>query len=321
MTALKYFYFFRQALRGCNSAKLTTMVDFPVFNLDMTPHLANKGNSNLNNEDHQLIMTNGWSPFKKTRNKSNSNDNLYDLYGICYHHGSDIETGHYTAACRNPYDNQWYLYDDAKVTNLSKQTDDFSSMLVNNSAYILFYQRRNGLYVSSNSSSAASTSSVGSSNDHWVSRMPKFMPPKNIKSDTKKPSEKAEDETKENNNENEANNDEVAFRNSQNALYSSNSSMRKSLENKSTNTGLDDQDSKTTNKKLYTTSIYINASGDAETPPCHNKDVSENDINVSLTEPEVRKVYTTTAAVHRYSDNNNVSRTRLNWVCHGLMLE
>lgn len=298
------------------------MVDFPVFNLDMTPHLANKGNSHLNNEDHQIIMTNGWSPFKRARKQSNGSENLYDLYGICYHHGSDIETGHYTAACRNPYDNQWYLYDDAKVTNLSKQTDDVSPLLVNNSAYILFYQRRNGIYVSSssNTSSAASTSSVGSSSDHWVSRMPKFMPPKNTKVDTKKAPDKAEDENKENNCENEANNDTVALRNSQNTLYSSNSNMRKSLENKSTNTGLENPDSdRTTNKKLYTTSIYINSCGDVEA--LSHKDVSENDVNVSLTEPEVRKVYTTTAAVHRYSDNDNVSRTRLNWVCHGLMLE
>lgn len=285
----------------------------------MTPHLANK--ANLNNEDHQIIMTNGWSPFKRTRKQSNGSENLYDLYGICYHHGSDIETGHYTAACRNPYDNQWYLYDDAKVTNLSKQTDDVSPLLVNNSAYILFYQRRNGVYVSSssNTSSAASTSSVGSSNDHWVSRMPKFLPPKNIKVDAKKTPEKAEDENKENNDENQAINDAVALRNSQNTLHCSNSNMRKSLENKSTNTGLDVQDSGTTNKKLYTTSIYINSCGDVEA--LTHKDVSENDVNVSLTEPEVRKVYTTTAAVHRYSDNDNVSRTRLNWVCHGLMLE
>ncbi|EFA08548.2 ubiquitin carboxyl-terminal hydrolase 31 [Tribolium castaneum] len=270
--------FRQQTLRGCSSAKLINMVDFPVYNLDMSPHLANKGQ---NISEDQMIMTNGWSPFKRTRKQSNANDNMYDLYGICYHHGSDIETGHYTAACKNPYDNQWYLYDDAKVTNLSKQTDDISALLVNNSAYILFYQRRN---VGSSTSSAASTSSVGSSTDHWVSRMPKFVPPKNIKIE-KKP--KVDEETK--------TSEEVALRNSQNTLDSA-ANPRKSL----------DKSTSTEEVKLYTTSIYINSCGEMD------KEVSEGEVKVTMTEPEVRKVYTTTAAVHRHSDN--VSRTRLNWM-------
>ncbi|RZC35274.1 ubiquitin carboxyl-terminal hydrolase 31 [Asbolus verrucosus] len=315
--------FRQQTLRGCSSAKLTTMVDFPVYNLDMTPHLANKGGTNLNHDDGQVIMTNGWSPFKRARKQSNANDNMYDLYGICYHHGSDIETGHYTAACKNPYDNQWYLYDDAKVTNLSKQTDDISSLLVNNSAYILFYQRRNGLYVgsSSNTSSAASTSSVGSSTDHWVSRMPKFMPPKNLKATEKKQAsnERLHEDNRENKEETLKASEEVALRNSQNALHSSGTNVRKSLENKSTNTvalekNEPEAEPEVNKKPLYTTSIYINSCGDVDILTKTTKGVSHDDVNVSLTEPEVRKVYTTTAAVHRYSDNDNVSRTRLNWV-------
>lgn len=103
------------------------MVDFPVYGFDMTPHLANKHNSTLNHSalnDQQIINNIGWSPWKRPRKQSASIDNMYDLYAICYHHGTDLETGHYTAACKNPYDNQWYLYDDAKVTNLSQQTND-----------------------------------------------------------------------------------------------------------------------------------------------------------------------------------------------------
>lgn len=165
------------------------MVDFPVYGFDMTPHLASKRNSL--NRNGTITDSDGWSPWKRSRKASNSCDNMYDLYAVCYHHGTDLETGHYTAACKNPYDSQWYLYDDAKVVNMSKEANDISSVLVNNSAYILFYQRRNGVYVSSssNSSSAASTSSVGSSQEHWVSRMPKFVPPKAVikPSDAKPP--------------------------------------------------------------------------------------------------------------------------------------
>lgn len=185
--------FRQQQLKGRNSAKLTTMVDFPLYGFDMTPHLANKNaintSKNLNNIDNVLLGGLGWSPWKRpprpklTGLHQNQNDliNTYDLYAICYHHGDDLETGHYTAACKNPYDNQWYGYDDTKVTNLSQQANDITAELVNNSAYILFYQKRSGVYVGSSSSSAASTSSVGSNSDHWVARMPKFtyMPPKN----------------------------------------------------------------------------------------------------------------------------------------------
>lgn len=147
------------------------MVDFPLYNFDMTPHLANK--DGLPNNP-MLLGGVGWSPWKRPRKISTTNDNSYDLYAVCYHHGNDLETGHYTAACKNPYDQQWYKFDDTRVSLIPN--DDVTTELINNSAYILFYQRRHGNFVgcSSNSSSAASTSSIGSNSDHWAARMPKF---------------------------------------------------------------------------------------------------------------------------------------------------
>lgn len=346
----------RQTIKGRNSTKLTTMVDFPVYGFDMTPHLANKHNSNLN---HSNIpdMGNGWSPWKRSRKQSNSNDNTYDLYAVCYHHGTDLETGHYTAACKNPYDNQWYLYDDAKVTNLSQQSEDVTADLVNSSAYILFYQRRS---VGSSSSSAASTSSVGSGGDHWVSRMPKFIVPKNMKNIEKK----QVNSTTENQQEQPKvvtdqapvaepepvkQEDVVTLRNSQNALYNSTNSLRKSQEHKSTNTVLQENviNSPTTvrvnatevpKKPLYTTSIYINSSGnvDISTSACQEKSpvlsghringLSEQDVTARMEYFKTRgdRMYRTTAAVHRYSDldrrekkyhsDSGVIVNHLNWV-------
>lgn len=343
------FLFFRQSLRGCNSTKLTTMVDFPVYGFDMTPHLANKRNTNLNNhtnESETILQTNnggtnGWSsPWKRTRKCSTTNDNMYDLYAVCYHHGSDLETGHYTAACKNPYDNQWYLYDDANVVNLSKETNDINTILVNNSAYILFYQKRNGIYVgtSSNTSSAASTSSVGSSNqDHWVARMPKFTPPKNLKTTTiatnninNKTVENESNQTLENDNKIENNvkendlkavDDVVALRNSQNTLNSSCNNVRKSLETKTSEMNVDCNDSCVTvsqnlmKKPMFTTSIYINSSGNVDIKTTNSREspvlsthringVANDDINMQM-----EKTYTTTASVHRYSDSK-----QLDWV-------
>lgn len=64
----------------------------------------------------------------------------------------------FTAYCRNPYDGQWYCFDDARVTSVSE------SALITPAAYILFYQRR-GLISSS------SSSSTGSGSEHWASRL------------------------------------------------------------------------------------------------------------------------------------------------------
>jgi ubiquitin carboxyl-terminal hydrolase 31 len=72
----------------------------------------------------------------------------------------------FTAYCHNPYDTQWYCFDDTRVEPVA------DTSLVTAAAYILFYQRR-GLGTSY--SSAASTSSSGSGGlEHWVCRMPAF---------------------------------------------------------------------------------------------------------------------------------------------------
>nr|CAH7737522.1 unnamed protein product [Callosobruchus chinensis] len=143
-------------------AKLTTMVDFPVTRLDMSPHLAAKRRTSSAPPLSQPapptapLADDGWSsPWKRSAtckttlsgDNRTGGDNLYDLYAVCYHHGTDLETGHYTAACKNPYDSHGkYLYDDSKVVNLSRDSADLNSVLVNNSAYILFYQKRNGTF-------------------------------------------------------------------------------------------------------------------------------------------------------------------------------
>lgn len=65
-----------------------------------------------------------------------SSDNIYDLYAVCNHTGN-MNSGHYTAFCRNHRDDQWYSYNDTQVNPISE------SEVVTNSAYMLFYSRRN----------------------------------------------------------------------------------------------------------------------------------------------------------------------------------
>lgn len=81
--------------------------------------------------------------------------------------GDTLETGHYTAACKNPYDNQWYKFDDQRVNVVP--ADQVPDEIVNNEAYILFYQRRK--------TDSAECSSNSSSSDHWLSKI--AIPPVN----------------------------------------------------------------------------------------------------------------------------------------------
>lgn len=62
-------------------------------------------------------------------------ENIYDLYAVCNHTGN-MNSGHYTAFCRNLRDGQWYSYDDTQVNPIT------ASEVITKGAYMLFYSRR-----------------------------------------------------------------------------------------------------------------------------------------------------------------------------------
>lgn len=167
---------FRQQSKQRSISKLTMLVDFPLYGFDMTPHLAHNGIQNHKSVSKTPLNVYNWSPpWKESNNRirqppniSKYDENVYDLYAICNHHGSDLQWGHYTAYCRNPYNCQWYCFDDTRVEEVN------ITNLVTSSAYILFYQKRGLANSSTGSSSAASTSSSGSGLDQRVSRMQPF---------------------------------------------------------------------------------------------------------------------------------------------------
>ena len=59
----------------------------------------------------------------------------YDLCAIVNHFGS-LTYGHYVSVVKNPYDNQWYKYDDQFRIPISE------NQIPKDSAYILFYLRK-----------------------------------------------------------------------------------------------------------------------------------------------------------------------------------
>ncbi|GAB6028374.1 hypothetical protein CHUAL_002542 [Chamberlinius hualienensis] len=88
-------------------AKLTTTVDFPLYNLDLSAFAVN----------------------------SNQSQNCaYNLYGVSNHSGT-VFTGHYTAFCKHPYSGDWYDYNDVRVTKVSQNS------VVSSEAYVLFYEQ------------------------------------------------------------------------------------------------------------------------------------------------------------------------------------
>ena len=66
-------------------------------------------------------------------------DNLLDLYGVVTHHGSSLNSGHYTATASHSKsrDTKWWHFDDSAVKRLDSTT-------IHNikNAYMLFYRKR-----------------------------------------------------------------------------------------------------------------------------------------------------------------------------------
>lgn len=167
--------------KSTNAAKLTTMVKFPLHSFDMSPHLAKDVNEMTTAASTlsaaaaaQHTRPSPWRKSKPGDSRSStlsSRDNRetrYDLYAVCYHQGDTLETGHYTAACKNPYDRQWYKFDDQRVSKVSN--DAMPEEIINNEAYMLFYQRRTSENVECSGSSS-------NSSDHWISRIAPPPPP------------------------------------------------------------------------------------------------------------------------------------------------
>ena len=89
-----------------NSSKNSTLVDFPINDLDLSKYILSKSNNNYK----------------------------YNLIGVINHYGGS-SFGHYTAYCLNG--NQWCEYNDETVSKIRENN------IVSSAAYVLFYKRIN----------------------------------------------------------------------------------------------------------------------------------------------------------------------------------
>jgi ubiquitin C-terminal hydrolase len=61
---------------------------------------------------------------------------VYDLFGVCNHHGGSPMGGHYTATIRNA-NNRWYACNDTLV----KEVPLTDNSIASNLPYCLFYRK------------------------------------------------------------------------------------------------------------------------------------------------------------------------------------
>lgn len=85
---------------------------------------------------HTLDMSNYVLNNKLPNEKGEPDDSklMYELYAISNHYGN-AGGGHYTAYAKNAHLDQWYEFDDSRVTPTDKDS------VVTEAAYFLFYQR------------------------------------------------------------------------------------------------------------------------------------------------------------------------------------
>lgn len=88
--------------------KLNQKVDFPLEGLDLTSYYA---------------------PIE------GKEDSIYDLFGVCHHHGYGPKVGHYTSTVKSP-EGKWVKFNDTWSIEADTRT------IVSADAYLLFYRKR-----------------------------------------------------------------------------------------------------------------------------------------------------------------------------------
>lgn len=78
-----------------------------------------------------------------------THNNVYDLYGVVQHSGS-LYSGHYVAFTKNPFNNNWYEYNDEKIVHVedSKLEEELlpkATYYSTQDSYLLFYKIRRTL--------------------------------------------------------------------------------------------------------------------------------------------------------------------------------
>ena len=63
---------------------------------------------------------------------------FYELFGVVTHYGESGASGHFMARCKSPFEECWFLYNDAIVSKIGYFTKE---EFFRGNPYILFYKK------------------------------------------------------------------------------------------------------------------------------------------------------------------------------------
>ena len=101
-------------------------------------HLKRFGNSRRKKENKISYPLSDLNlhPFTSKNTRSGiTRSSMYDLYAVCHHIGTSY-SGHYTASCLDKESNEWYEFNDSKVSRYDRQLSPCTT------PYMLFYRLR-----------------------------------------------------------------------------------------------------------------------------------------------------------------------------------
>jgi ubiquitin C-terminal hydrolase len=106
----------RHAFAGTGGKKNNSLVRFPLDDLDMTPYVFKRPDTEMQKHEGRSITH-------------------YRCYAVVQHRGETLKEGHFFTLVRDKKNNQWYEYNDTDVTRVNAgDTQDSRS-------YLLFYER------------------------------------------------------------------------------------------------------------------------------------------------------------------------------------
>jgi ubiquitin carboxyl-terminal hydrolase 4/11/15 len=124
--------------------KLDTFVDFPLDDLDLSPHVLGPGtrvhmahSCRPHQNNHLVVSCLALTSLLRVASVlcccAVSTPPVYELYAVSNHYGS-LGGGHYTAYAKNHRENKWYKFDDSSVSSVQAESVKTSA------AYVLFYR-------------------------------------------------------------------------------------------------------------------------------------------------------------------------------------
>ena len=91
----------------------------------------------------KIIAINNYINFKNNPNYKNNENIEYELISVITHLGESSMSGHFIAYCKSPIDKNWYLYNDATVTENNTFLNNMDNDNLKSIPYVLFYQIKN----------------------------------------------------------------------------------------------------------------------------------------------------------------------------------